>query len=89
MQTQGEYPGLESSGGRGTLKLLTQYFRQKTMIAMFIGELGKFLSSSDPHQVFFLTLFSDMLSGIRILFHTLSAILSGIQSGISSGFFCG
>ena len=46
---QGEYPGLESSGGRGTLKLLTQYFRQKTMIAMFIGELGKFLSSSDPH----------------------------------------
>ena len=38
-------------------------------------------------QVFF-DIFSDMLSGIRILSHIFSGILSGILSGISSGILC-
>jgi hypothetical protein len=80
----GGYPGLESSRGRGTFKLFTQYFRKKTMIVMFIGELGKFLSSSDPHaealfwQSFWLTIwkyiwhiYSDILSVFWFFWHIL------------------
>ena len=51
---------------------------------------NKLLSSSDPHQVTLLfDIFSDMLSGIRILSHIFFANLSGILTGISSEILCG
>jgi len=42
-----------------------------------------------PTKCHFVEIFSDMLSGIRILSHIFSAILSGILSGISSEILCG
>ena len=50
---------------------------------------GKVRSSSDPRQVTFFDIFSDVLSGSRILSQIFSDIRSGILSGISPEILCG
>ena len=49
----------------------------------------KTTSSSDPHQVTFFDICSDILFGIHILSQIFSYLLSGILFGISSEILCG
>ena len=61
---------------------------QGVMLAVLSQLLKAFGTTYFLRVTLFFDIFSDMLSGIRILSHIFSGILSGILSGISSGILC-